>query len=148
MPLLAVNSFSEVSKEVNDWESAEKKQITEEIQLEETDSSNEKVPALAKEKSLSQAKFNVIDKRNGKSNSFIVDVGSSQQYETIIINVHNCLQENLKRYNRENKALVEIFNFANSSIAERRFYGWLFSNSPASSFFAHERFDITLAECL
>jgi|GEM_PF-2660716 hypothetical protein len=146
-PILAVDSFSEVSREIIDWESDEKEKTVEEASAEQT-KPDEKVPLVIEEKNFKQAKFNVIDKRNGRVNSFIVDVGSSQQYETVIINVHNCVQEKLKRYNQENKTLVEIFNFTNSSIAERRFYGWLFSNSPASSFFAHERFDITLEECL
>lgn len=142
-PAQAADSFAAVGAEVQSWQ--KQGQPEDEPSLTEEKPSN-----IHKEvgKLLAQGEFIIIDKKNGKVTHLVVPVGGSQQLESIIINLHSCWQEKLKRYRRSNIALLEIFNFQDNKVAEQKFYGWMFSKNPELSYLSHERYDVMLKQCV
>jgi hypothetical protein len=150
-PARATDPFAAAGDELKNWEEplAAEEENEEEIDDATADETEAATPVTAEiGRLLGHGRFTIIDKKNGKVAHITVPVGGSQHFGSLIINLHRCWQEKLRRYNRANKALLEIFNFDNNTAAERQFYGWMFSQEPAMAYLTHARYDVSLAQCI
>ncbi len=147
---LATDPFAAAGDEIKSWSEPIEEEAPDENENEDDASAeDEPQPVIPEEGALlSHGRFTIVDKKNGKVAHITVPVGGAQHFGTLIINLHSCWQEKRRRYNRANKALLEIFNFYNKTAAQRQFYGWMLSQEPAASYLTHERYDISLAQCI
>jgi len=133
---LAAASFSIAAKAV------EKDEIKEDAESQIPDFDDED-----KWNYLSYAKLQGLNKITLKNIDIITRIGETAKFGNLDITVKKCAKKPSSEL-KENAALLEIYDEIPGQIREKRFYGWMFSASPALSALEHPIYDVILVECL
>jgi hypothetical protein len=96
----------------------------------------------------SNAIINVINKKNGKMEILNVSIAKPLVFQdNIVIRLLSCWKESSKRVCPDNRALIEFYTILPERKLTKNFQGWIFSRTPSSASYLHQKYEFILDSC-